>query len=252
MIKLDNFLFQLFIFWYICGVILLSFNLLPSWLEWANAFFLILAGTLASIFFIKRFNWKRGILINFIIFSLSFLIEFIGSSYNIIFGKYYYTNQFAPTLFNVPLAIGFAWLLVMGTSHVLAMKIFPKGGILYAVTGSFIAVTIDLIIDPVAYKLKEYWIWEEPGFYYNIPLSNFIGWFLVALLLHLLILFFIKIEKIPYSNSLWEKRMITLFILLVSMFVLLGFIGRLWIACIVTILLSCFILLLTLRGKTYD
>jgi bisanhydrobacterioruberin hydratase len=34
--RFDDILFCFFIIWYGCGVILLSFNLLPSWLERAN------------------------------------------------------------------------------------------------------------------------------------------------------------------------------------------------------------------------
>src|SRR5262245_45468679 len=42
-----------------------------------------------------------------------------------------------------------------------------------------IAVVFDLFIDPVAVEAR-YWLWLKPGsVYYNIPLLNFVGWFVL-------------------------------------------------------------------------
>ncbi|TRZ39726.1 carotenoid biosynthesis protein [Niallia circulans] len=228
----ENGLFRFFIIWYICGVILLTFDLLPAWLEWANAVFLILSGLLAIVYFTKVFGKKAAYVISLVIFLFSYLAEYIGSTHGILFGDYYYTNRFAPNLFEVPIAIGFAWLMVMGTSHALANAISAKKW-MQPIIGACIAVVIDLIIDPVAFKLKQYWIWQEDGVYYNIPFSNFLGWFIVALILHVFILSFSQ-EK----NSLWEKRMFYLFALTITMFVLLAATGELWLACILTACLA--------------
>jgi len=241
----DNVLFRFFIFWYICGVILLSFDLLPAWLEWANAVFLILSGLLAIVYFSKAFGRKKGFLISIVIFIFSYLAEFIGSSYGILFGEYYYTDRFAPNLFGVPIAIGFAWLMVMGTSHALAVTITKGKKRLQPIIGACIAVIIDLIIDPVAFKLKQYWIWEEDGVYYDIPFSNFLGWFVVALVLHVFILFFS-----PGKNVLWEKRMFVLFALTIAMFVLLGATADLWFAGILTACLAGLTLYAAIRRRS--
>jgi putative membrane protein len=39
----------------------------------------------------------------------------------------------------------------------------------------------DLVIDPAAVHAG-FWIWENPGLYYGIPISNFIGWALTGLI----------------------------------------------------------------------
>lgn len=244
---LDEVIYKVFIFWYACGIVLLSFDLIPSWLEWANATFLILAGLLGVIFFIKKFNWQSGLLISSVIFSCSFLIEYLGSAYNILFGQYGYTEKFAPNLFDVPIAIGFAWLMVMATSHVLARKIVPRGGLLYAFVGGCIAVVIDLIIDPVAYKVKQYWLWDQTGIYYGIPFSNFVGWFLVAFVLHLFLFIILKWKKDLNTDGKWEKRMVLLFVQMIVMFIILGLLGKLWLASLLTTLLASFFLLLALK-----
>ncbi|QBP39681.1 carotenoid biosynthesis protein [Paenisporosarcina antarctica] len=247
--KVENLLFKFFIIWYICGVILLSFDLLPLWLEWSNVMFLFLAGLLACIYFLKLFGWKFGIAICSVIFVFSFSIEYLGAAFGVLFGDYSYTDRFTPNLFDVPIAIGFAWLMVMGTSHAIATRIVPKGNLLRLIIGASIAVVIDLIIDPVAFKVKQYWIWDGPGMYYDIPFSNFVGWFIVAFLLHVVIFLIQKRTGNIRTNPIWEGRMILLFGLIVAMFVLLGLIGQLWLASSLTSLLTVVILIMAYKRR---
>ena len=47
---------------------------------------------------------------------------------------------------------------------------------------AIIAVLLDLFIDPVAVKTG-YWVWFVKGMvYYDIPLLNFVGWFVLMFL----------------------------------------------------------------------
>ncbi len=228
--KWEDRIYRLFLIWYVIGIILLAFDLLPSWLEWANAVFLILAGTIGFIYFLNRFGKTAGITIGSIIFFSTFIVEGAGANSGFLFGSYDYTDHFAPNVFGVPIAIGFAWLMVVATSHVLARWIFPTGTIGYAVTGGIGAVIMDLIIDPVAYRIKSYWIWEDTGWYYGIPWTNFFGWFLVSFVLHLIIDIVMRRKSMTIVNGLAERRLVLLYILMIGMFAMLGAIGELWLA----------------------
>lgn len=245
----ENRIFKLFIFWYICGVILLGFDLLPSWLEWANAFFLMLAGTLGFLYFIKRFGAVSGSVLGILIFFSTFIVEWAGADSGFLFGSYDYTDRFAPNIFGVPIAIGFAWLMVMATTHVIARWIVPAGGLWYAAVGGIGAVIIDLIIDPVAFQIKQYWIWEDTGFYYDIPWTNFSGWFVVAFVLHLVIDFLMKKNSMIMASELPEKRMVLLYVLMIAMFIMLGAIGGLWLAAFLTTVLTALIVLLAWKRR---
>ena len=240
---------MLFIFWYACGIILVGFDLLPPWLEWANAFFLILAGTLGFLYFLKRFGVIAGSAIGILIFFSTFIVEWAGSDSGFLFGSYDYTDRFAPNVFGVPIAIGFAWLMVMATTHVVARWIVPGGGLLYAIVGGIGAVIIDLIIDPVAYQVKQYWIWEDTGLYYDIPWTNFFGWFAVAFVLHLVIDVTMKKKSMVISSELPEKRMLLLYMLMIGMFIMLGAIGRLWLAASLTLFLTASIVSLAWKRR---
>lgn len=48
----SDLLYRLFIFWYVCGLILVGMNWLSSWLEGTNGVFLILTGLLGDMFFV--------------------------------------------------------------------------------------------------------------------------------------------------------------------------------------------------------
>ena len=245
----ENRIFKLFIFWYICGIILLGFDLLPWWLEWANAFFLILAGTLGFLYFYKRFGEVTGSILGVFIFFSTFIVEWAGSDSGFLFGSYDYTDRFAPNIFGVPIAIGFAWLMVMATTHVVARWIVPNGGLLYAFTGGVGAVIIDLIIDPVAYQIKEYWIWQDTGLYYDIPWTNFFGWFVVAFILHLAIDVIMKQKSMHITAQQAEKRMVLLYVLMIGMFIMLGVIGGLLVAAFLTATLTALIVFVAWKRR---
>jgi putative membrane protein len=233
----ENTLFRFFLVWYACGVILLSFNILPPWLEWANTVFLITAGTLGVIYFCKCYGNKHGLFISMVVFVVSMTSEYLGTTYGWIFGKYIYNADFGIKLFDVPITIGFAWLLVMSSSHAF-LQTFQLPTVLSVIYGGLIAVVMDLIIDPVAYVVKSYWVWQESGPYYDIPTQNFFGWFFVAAALHIFLLFYQK----PKQNHTWAKRIILVYVLIISMFLLLALLAKLYLAVFVTLIGSALIL----------
>ena len=167
--KIANYIFYFFCVWYVCGFVLVGLDILPSWLEWSNSVFIITAGILGIVYFMIRYSNGFGLIISTLIFLTTFLIEYFGSAYAILFGAYTYTNQFAPNVFGVPIAIGFAWVMVIATGHAILSKQATQHPLVRALIGGLLALVMDLILDPVAFEVKGYWIWHEPGLYYNIP-----------------------------------------------------------------------------------
>jgi uncharacterized membrane protein len=63
-----------------------------------------------------------------------------------------------------------------------------QGGWRPLILGAVLMVALDMVIDPVALRgyrwfLGQIYGYPEPGVYFGVPLSNFAGWFLVALVL---------------------------------------------------------------------
>ena len=42
-------------------------------------------------------------------------------------------------------------------------------------------VGVDLLLEPVATGPMNAWTWHSTGIYYGIPLTNFVGWFVVSI-----------------------------------------------------------------------
>jgi len=122
-----------------------------------------------------------------LVIPLSWLIERIGSTTGIPFGAYHYTETLSPLIGGVPAVIPLAWLMMLP----------PAWAIAYAITGAvrgwrFVLVSglaftaWDLFLDPQMVGWG-YWVWENPGFYFGIPLVNYAGWLLSAMLLTLVV-----------------------------------------------------------------
>ena len=144
----------------------------------------------------------------------------------------------------VPVTIGFAWLMVIAGSHEIA-KTITNNRSFFLLIGSALAVMIDLILDPVAFIVKEYWIWTEGGFFYDIPLSNFLGWFFLSLLFH-----GIGSLLINQEQNLWGPRIAFVFGGVQFMFIWLAVLGGIyWAAFINGVLLVFWIAFYSYKYK---
>lgn len=97
------------------------------------------------------------------------------------FEAYVYSlSAFILTLGDVPLVIGFGWgaILYSGIQTAGAIGIDDRTQPWFV--GLF-ALHIDLAIDAVAIRIP-FWQWTPPGLWFGVPLGNFVGWFLVAML----------------------------------------------------------------------
>ncbi|TFE03002.1 carotenoid biosynthesis protein [Jeotgalibacillus salarius] len=232
-----NRVWKIFLLWYAIGVILVAFDLLPPFLEWANAVFLYLAGILAIYYSTKVMGTVRGLTISALIMAFTMWAESLGVKYGIVFGAYHYEQDFGIQVFGVPLTIGFAWVMVIFTSLSLMIRLLgkPKSlmkALFFAFMTSLLAVCMDLIIDPVAYQAKQYWVWDDTGPYYDIPTQNFIAWFYVSFIIQFIV-YFLAVDK---SDELWTKRTKWLYFMMIIMFVITALAYQLFLAVISTAL----------------
>ncbi|MDX2032834.1 MAG: carotenoid biosynthesis protein [Blastocatellia bacterium] len=144
---------------------------------WAASVFLALAGLLVVATAAKRD--LPGLLLAA---SLGFLAEALGVRYGFIFSEYGYTEVLQPQLLRVPLVMLSAWMVLVAYSRQLFASLRAPRLAEAALCAGWMTA-IDLVIDPLAANQLGYWRWERPGFYYGIPLHNFIGWFVVSLLI---------------------------------------------------------------------
>ena len=153
--------------------------------------------------------------VSFIILSGGFtaIMDLISS---FVVRNYEYPGQSPLWVFTY---IFFGWIGMCGSCLFIAEGILAKRGqdmitqrhlwwrvpLLTAI----IAVVLDLFIDPVAVTAG-YWVWFVKGnVYYEIPLLNYVGWFVLMFLAPLA---WIPIAR--YRNwSYWRKAMVSLVVL---------------------------------------
>ncbi|MFJ7667408.1 carotenoid biosynthesis protein [Lysinibacillus sp. NPDC097195] len=242
-------IFYFFLTWYSFGVILVGFNLLPTWLEWANSVFIITAGILGIIYFVRGFGVGQGLTISILIFIITFIVEYLGSAHSVFFGSYHYTQYFAPNLLGVPVAIGFAWIMVLATSDAIVRAMPLTNRWIHSILAGLLAVVFDLVLDPVSFKVKSYWIWEEGGYYYDIPFTNFLDWFLTAFVLHRFISLLFKRRQ---ADRQWQQRMFLLYCLMIVMFASIALLHALYLATIIPIIAVAILLLVVKQDEIYE
>lgn len=117
---------------------------------------------------------------------LGFGAEVVGVATGLLFGEYAYGPGLGPLLLDVPMLMGVLWwILLLGTHHwsdrILSLIGRPNSPVLRAAMAATFMTVMDVIIEPVAIR-AEWWIWNEG----EIPLSNFVTWWIVAFGLGLL------------------------------------------------------------------
>jgi len=136
-------------------------------------------------------GWPRVLKTLVIIGVCSYLAELLGSSTGIPFGKYHYTELLQPQLMGVPLLIPLAWLMMLPPAWAIAEIILQRqpttnflSNIGYALFSALAFTAWDLFLDPQMVSWG-FWVWEIPGQYFGIPLSNYLGWFVISALITL-------------------------------------------------------------------
>ena len=124
----------------------------------------------------------------------STIIEWIGTRTGFPFGPYEYTDGFGPRIGGVvPMAIPFAWLVIVLCARNLVLWLCPYAGRLETAFGvATIALLTDLNLEDVAWHVRGYWIWY-PGSPRNPPPShwppfqNYVAWFVISFAIALIL-----------------------------------------------------------------
>jgi uncharacterized membrane protein len=116
-----------------------------------------------------------------VLYGLTLAVEFVGVTSGLVFGAYHFTDMLGVKWFAVvPALIPLAWFNIAVPAYVAASGAFG-GRVGRVVGGAALMLAWDLCTDPLMGHRYAFWIWYQPGGYYGIPVSNFVGWFLTGL-----------------------------------------------------------------------
>jgi putative membrane protein len=106
-------LLGMYLFVYPFGILLICLDIMPSWGTWMGGALLIIQGATLGCWLMLNYHW-RGAAAALVILLLSWAVEHIGVTTGFPFGGYNYTDTLnLKRLGVVPLAVPFAWLLVI-------------------------------------------------------------------------------------------------------------------------------------------
>lgn len=164
---------------YTVGVIGHLTNALLEYMKLLTPLTLLLTGGVVLFSTIK--NSKNNFIIWAIVtYIITFLLEVIGVKSGIIFGSYWYGETLGIKFLNVPLIIGFNWIMII-LGAILVAEFFFKNKFLITITASLLATIFDFFLEPTAIKLG-YWNWTD----ISVPLQNYFAWFVISLLFTIL------------------------------------------------------------------
>lgn len=140
----------------------------------------------------QALGWRRVLTFFALATTLSLSIELLGTGTGWPFGAYEYTNGLGfKILGRVPYSIPLSWFYMGLASYVLAgLAVQGRGrGLLRTalgvLLGAWLLVVWDLVLDPAMAHQSlpvKFWVWNQQGPYFGMPVQNFVGWAGTALL----------------------------------------------------------------------
>ena len=168
---------------------------------------------------VLHMGWARTFMFTIVAYLIAFMAEYSSTRNGFPFGFYTYidaTRGEELWIANVPFMDSLSFTFLSFISYMMAllfwsplvkngldMRIVEKGSIKYShrvmLTAALLFMSLDVVIDPVAFRgdrwfLGQIYFYQEEGEYFNIPLTNFAGWFIVG-------------AAILYSFSWLDKRL---------------------------------------------
>ena len=111
-------------------------------------------------------------------FILGFITEVLGVNFGLIYGSYSYGENLGLKIFHVPLIICLNWCLLTIVSADVGKLITRKKGS-RILTGALLMILLDVLMEISAPRF-DFWVFKDG----IVPLTNYIGWFIVASISH--------------------------------------------------------------------
>ncbi|MFW6350837.1 MAG: carotenoid biosynthesis protein [Bacteroidota bacterium] len=145
-----------------------------------------------GLMFIAHDRWEvKQVLVLLVVAITGFGIEVAGVLTGDVFGQYSYGDSLGIKVWGTPPMIGLNWMmLIYCVYYMMQQTRLPAWG--QSIAGSALMVVYDIIMEPVAIRL-DMWSWGGG----DIPLQNYIAWFVISLLL----LALMHLTRMRYKNG---------------------------------------------------
>lgn len=177
------------IFLFISGFFVATFPVKPELAHVSSIFVLFMAAP-SYLALCRWVGWKQGVLVLAALAAYAVVVEFIAVKTGLPYGEFEHFDKIGYRLFGVvPWTVPFAWTPLVLASYALAAR-WTQSTLARLLVSALLLVAIDLLLDPGAVAQK-FWLYSRDGVlgigplgyrFYDVPLSNFLGWFLTGIL----------------------------------------------------------------------
>ena len=162
----------------------------------------VVLGAIAGLFHAaNRLSWRTAVWIFVVGFTISLASELTGTTTGYPFGPYSYTTQLGYLIGSkVPFNIPTSWFYMLYASLAICGRVLKAGDDSrtrwrWAAVAAVVLTAWDVSMDP-AMVATTHWVWQLPategaspvrrlfltGFFYGMPLTNWLGWLLTGLI----------------------------------------------------------------------
>lgn len=150
----------------------------------------------ALIGVIKWLGVRIGLLLVASLGLFAYFIEIVGLLTGFPYGHFTYSSNVGVLLFEfIPISLPFAWAPLMIGAVALSYK-HKSNVLLFLLSTVAFLLAIDVILDPGAVYLG-FWSYGNGGVWYNVPISNYIGWVISGAVGFTIMYFFAKSHSNP-------------------------------------------------------
>ena len=154
-----------------------------------------------------RYRWSGVLAFLVVCLVVSNIFENTSILTGFPFGHYHYTS--GPKIFLVPWYIGLSYFATAYLAWTVAIVLIGDvrrasswiPTVAVPVIGAAVMVMWDLTFDPAASTIKQFWIWEQGGGYFGVPLTNYVGWFFTVYLFLQLFALFLRFRSAADEES---------------------------------------------------
>ncbi len=154
-------------------------------MEHAGATHILLGAATMFAVGVLTLGWRKTAIFAVVSTCLSLASELIGTGLGWPFGNYAYTDFLGwKVLDRVPYTIPLSWFYMGLASYLLGGLIAARFGLrrrtLWSLLiGAYLLTVWDLVLDPAMaheHLRVHFWVWDETGAYFGMPIKNFVGW----------------------------------------------------------------------------
>ncbi len=162
---------------------------LIQFIGYCDVVWVVLAAVLSYLALVRNEGLAVARRWSLVLLAGSASLAAIGALTGFPFGPFIYTGRFGWRILGVvPFAVPLLWLTVVVCARYAVLVLRPAASRWQLALGTgFLSLLTDLNLEPVAWKVRAYWLWypQQSGAQAYPPLQNYATWFVAATLLAL-------------------------------------------------------------------